>query len=93
MPDNVSLTAEQWRSWVAALEEARDPNSRLRELLNSPSIFERPVTRALPTYDSGRDAIVWRSTHGFQVLQTRDVVPMSDVESVAAWDGHEPEDL
>lgn len=109
------------------------PYSRRRELLNSPSIFERPVTRIRPEYDSAthispaehlesmvrladvmeahrqraaavydssirrfdpnRDAIVWRSTYGFQAHQTRGVVQMSAVDSVASWDGHEPEDL
>lgn len=91
MPSGLPLDESTFR---AMLEYINDLTPRaqehMREML---SISPTRLIMSAPEYDSGRDAIVWRSTHGFQALTPRGVVQMSAVDSVASWDGHEPEDL
>jgi len=76
------------------LEYINDLTPRAQEQLRQ--ILSIRPTRLMvssPEYDSGRDAVTYRTTHGFQVHRHEGVVQMSDVDSDASWDGHEPEDL
>lgn len=86
MPSGLTLSQEQMRTWIDQINNAFPPNERLNDLLMPTSIR---TERAYSSYD----AVVYRTYYDPRIITTHGVVQMSSIDSVATWDGHEPEDL